>query len=365
MPNKQQVLQERLTAVQTHLSNWQVDALLIASATNRRWLSGFTGSNAQLLVTPDQATIATDSRYYQQATAQAPLFTLFKHERTEKETAVFLHQANAQKIGLEANHTTLEEAKKLEKAAPSVEWVHLNETVEPYRRIKAIAEVEAIQAAAAITDQAMSLVNEITHPGMSEKALAWELEKAMREAGADSMAFPIIVASGANASSPHHMTGDRQLQPGDAIIIDMGAQLNGYRSDMTRTFFLGNAPTSQFIEVYELVLAAQTAVLTQTRPGMKNKEIDSIARNLIGNAGHREHFGHGLGHGVGLDIHEDPFLSPRSHESETISAGMTLTVEPGVYIPGWGGVRIEDLTIITNEGLESLSHCPKNPIIPI
>ena len=365
MTHKQHIHQERLTAVQSHLSAWQVDALLITSATNRRWLSGFTGSNAQLLITPDQAIIATDFRHYQQAEVQAPLFTLFKHQRTEEDTAVFIQQANAHKIGLEAKHMTLAEAENLNKAASSIEWVQLSETVESMRQLKTSAEIEAIQAAAAITDHAMSLVNEITRPGMSERVLAWELEKAMRETGADSMAFPVIVASGPNAAFPHHATGDRQLQTGDAIIIDMGAQLNGYRSDMTRTFFLGNEPTAQFMEIYELVLRAQTAVLQQTRPDMHNKTIDSIARDIIATAGHREHFGHGLGHGVGLDIHENPFLSPRSPESETISAGMTLTVEPGVYIPGWGGVRIEDLTIITENGLKSLSHCPKNPIIPI
>ena len=329
MNQDQQIYQERLTAVQSHLSQWQIDAIYITNPTNRRWLSGFTGSNGQLLITPEQAIITTDFRYYQQAAEQSPLYTLFKHERLDEDTARFFEPFKSQKIGIESNHMTLEEARKLKFTAPSVNWIYLKSTVEPLRQIKTSAEIEAIQAAAGITDQAMSLVNEIAHPGMSEKALAWELEKAMREAGADSLAFPIIVASGPNAALPHHGTSNRQLQPGDAIIIDMGAKLNGYRSDMTRTFFLGNEPTPQFIEIYELVLQAQTAVLNQARPGMKNKAIDSIARDLIGDAGHREHFGHGLGHGVGLDIHEDPFLSPRSGDDETIMAGMILTVEPG------------------------------------
>ena len=365
MIQDQQIFQERLDAVRSRLAEWEVAAVLINSPTNRRWLSGFTGSNAQLLITPRQAIIATDFRYYLQAAEQAPLFTLFQHERTEKDTAVFLQQAHAGKIGLEAGHTTLTEAKKLQNAAPSITWVPLAKTIEPLRQLKTPAEITAIQAAAALTDQAMSQVNEIARPGMTEHELAWELEKTMRSAGADSLAFPIIVASGPNAALPHYTTGRRQLQMGDAIIIDMGAQLNSYRSDMTRTFFLGNEPTSQFMEVYELVLRAQTAVLAQTRPGMKNKTIDSIARDMIAAAGHGEHFGHGLGHGVGLDIHEDPFLSPRSPENEIVAAGMTLTVEPGVYLPGWGGARIEDLTVITDEGLIPLSRCPKNPIIPV
>ncbi|MCA9926743.1 MAG: M24 family metallopeptidase, partial [Anaerolineales bacterium] len=286
-------------------------------------------------------------------------------ERTEKDTAAFLQQANTHTIGLEAKHVTLEEAQKLEMADTTIAWQSLPETVEPLRAIKTPAEIEAIRAAAAITDHAMMQVNEIARPGMTERELAWELEKIMREAGADSLAFPTIVASGPNSALPHYATGSRRLQPGDPIIIDMGAKLNGYHSDMTRSFFLGEKASVHYWELYHLVLRAQTAVLAQVRPGMTNKTIDSLARDIITRAGHKEHFGHGLGHGVGLDIHENPFLSPRSPEDEIVSAGMTVTVEPGIYISNWGGIRIEDLTIITENGLESLSQCPKNPLIPV
>ncbi|MFQ5421022.1 MAG: M24 family metallopeptidase [Anaerolineae bacterium] len=365
MKQNQALYTNRLAAVRKQLASWDVAGVLIGSPANRRWLSGFTGSNAQLLITAEKAIIATDFRYYQQAAIQAPLYTLFKHERRAEDTAAFISSAAIPKIGLEANHTTLEEAQKLKKAAPDVAWVSLPEIVEPLRSIKTAAEIEDIRAAAAITDQAMLQVNEIVRPGMTERELAWKLEKTMREAGADSMAFPIIVASGANAALPHHMTSHRRLQPGDAMIIDMGAMVNGYHSDMTRSFFLGNEPTDKFWNVYKLVLRAQTAVLTTARPGMKNKDIYNIARDTIAQAGHQEHFGHGLGHGVGLNIHEDPLLSQRSAEDARIAAGMTLTVEPGVYIPGWGGIRIEDLTLITADGLTPISRCPKNPIIPI
>ncbi len=186
----------------------------------------------------------------------------------------------------------------------------------------------------------------------------------MRNTGAEAMAFSIIVASGPNSALPHHHPGDRKLQAGDALIVDMGAQLNGYKSDLTRSFFLGAQPSEQFWRVYNLVLGAETAVLQQARPGMTAADIDALARDPITAAGHGDDFGHGLGHGVGLDIHEAPFLSSRGQET-VIAPGMTATVEPGIYLPGWGGIRIEDLAVFTADRLTPLSHCPKDPVIPL
>ena len=359
------IYQERLTAVRKNLAAWHVEAILISSPANRRWLSGFTGSNAKLLVTANKAIIATDSRYYGQAAQEAPQFTLFKHERTTEDDAAFLNAGAAQTIGVEAKHVTLQEMGELETAVSAITFIPLPETVEPLRGVKSPSEIEVIRAAAAITDAAMARFHEIAQPGKSEREVAWQLEKTMRELGADAVAFPVIVASGPNAALPHHHPGNRQLQVGDSIIVDMGAMLNGYRSDMTRSFFLGNEPTEQYWHVYNCVLAAQTAVIAQMQPGMKNLEIDRIARDHIANAGHREHFGHGLGHGVGLDIHEDPFLSPRAQDDEYVTSRMTITIEPGIYIPDWGGVRIEDLAVFTETGVELLSHCAKTPVIPI
>lgn len=353
--------QNRLAAVRQQLETWQVDGVLITNSTNRHWLSGFTGSNAQLLVTKDEALLATDFRYWEQAAAQAPDFTLYKHQRRAEDDRAFLAATAAHRIGVEANDVTLANFTRLQEATTR-QLIPLVETVEPLRQIKSAAEIAAITAAAAITDQAMTQVNNLARPGMTEKELAWILERTMREAGADEMAFPVIVASGTNAALPHHHPGERPLQTGDTLIVDMGAQLNGYKSDMTRTFYLGNEPDAQFWTIYNLVLAAQTAVLTQAKPGMTSKTIDALARDHIAAAGHEAHFGHGLGHGVGLDIHEDPFLSHLRTE-KVVAVGMTVTVEPGVYIPGWGGVRIEDLCHVTNNGLESLSHCPKTPVI--
>ncbi|MEM7335500.1 MAG: aminopeptidase P family protein [Chloroflexota bacterium] len=356
---------QRLTAVRKKLTEWEADGALVTGYANYRWLSGFTGSNCKLLVTLDQALLATDFRYYEQAKQQSPHFTLFKHERRADDDKAFLDQAGATKIVVDACNISLDEFRKLKKLDDTIQWQPREHSIEFLRAIKTAAEIEKIKAAATITDFAMSQVNEIIRPGMKESEIAWELEKTMRNAGASGMAFDVLVASGPNSALPHHRAGDRQVQVGDAIIIDMGAMLDGYRSDLTRSFYLGSEPSDKFKEIFDIVQAAQTAVLQQAKPGMSCKSVDSIARDLIGEAGHHEHFGHGLGHGLGLDIHEEPFLSQRATDDKTIEVGMTLTVEPGIYIPSWGGIRIEDLTIIGENGLEVISHCPKNPIIPV
>lgn len=357
-----EIIQQRLTAVRAKFEEWKVDGLLIGSAANRRWLSGFTGSSGQLLVTREQAILATDARYWQQAAQEAPLFTLFKHQRTTEDAENFVWSAQVVKIGLEAQHTTLAEWHQLRKIK-RINWFSLPQTLEGLRGMKTAVERQAIQAAAAITDLAMSQVNQIAKIGMTEKQLAWELEKMMREAGADSMAFPVIVASGPNSALPHYRAGERPLQAGDILLIDMGAELDGYKSDLTRTFYLGGQPSDQFKYIYELVQMAQANALTHLRPGMTSQEGDALAREVIEDAGYAEHFGHGLGHSVGLEIHESPNLTWRYEEN--LPTQSVLTIEPGVYLPGWGGVRIEDLIYLTDDGPILLSQCPQNPFINV
>ena len=354
------IIQGRLTAVRAKFDGWKVHGLLIGSAANRRWLSGFTGSAGQLLITGKQAYLATDFRYWEQATREAPAYTLFKHQRTAEDAERFIRAALVDRIGVESQHTTIAELRQLQKIK-RINWFSLPETVEGLRAVKTAVEVEAIKAAAAITDYAMSQVNQIAKPGMTEKQLAWELEKMMHEAGADAIAFPVIVASGPNSALPHHRAGGRPLQAGDIVIIDMGAELNGYSSDLTRTFYLGSEPSPQFRHIYELVHLAQTNALQKLRPGMTSREGDALAREVIEDAGHKEHFGHGLGHGVGLEIHEAPALTWRYEER--LPAGSVITIEPGIYLTGWGGVRIEDLIYLAEDGAHLLSQCPKNPII--
>jgi Xaa-Pro aminopeptidase len=354
------IFEERLTAVRQKLTEWEVEGVLITSPANRRWLSGFTGSNGQLLITASQALIATDFRYFAQAGHEAPDFTLFKHQRTLEDTRGFLAAAQVGKIGVEAKHMTLAEMAELEQVE-AVEWVPLAATLEPLRMVKTAAEIQTIQKAAAITDEVMAQVPQIARVGMTEKEVAWALEKALRQAGAEALAFDIIVASGANSALPHHHPSNRRLQAGDPLVLDMGAQVAGYKSDLTRSFYLGPKASVHYFELYQLVLRAQTAVFQQAKPGMNLKAVDALARDVLERAGHAEHFGHGLGHGLGLDIHEDPFFSPRASEEDIIEVGMIVTIEPGCYVPDYGGIRLEDLARMTPDGLVSLSHCPKQP----
>lgn len=358
------ILHERLAMIRNKLPEWRVDGILITGPTNRRWASGFTGSAGKLLITAEQALLATDFRYWAQSQKEAPAFELFKHRRTDADDKRLLQTAAAASLALEAKEITLHDATKLQQLGAEIQWVALESSVEEMRQVKTAVELEALQAAAAIADYAMAQVNEIAHVGMTERALAWELEKIMRERGADGLAFDIIVASGPNSALPHYHPADRQLQEGDSIVIDMGCQLNGYRSDLTRSFHLGNKPSDRFWEIYNLTLAGQTAAIEKIRPGMTLLEADATARNVITAGGYGDEFGHGLGHGVGLDIHETPFMSPRASAEERLVAGVALTIEPGIYIPNWGGVRIEDFVQVTEEGVKFISHCPKNPIIP-
>lgn len=353
----------RLKIIRERFSTWGVDAILISSSTNRRWLSGFSGSSGRLLITRQQAILATDSRYWEQARAEAPGCELYKDQRQHEDTITLIRSVNGERIGLEANQVTLSDAAKLESIA-GVTWVPLDQPVEPLRRIKSASEIEAIRAAAAITDQAMALVPQLVHPGINERELAWELEKTMRENGADAMAFPLIVAFGPNSALPHHQPSDRRLRDGEIVLVDMGAELSGYKSDLTRTFFAGKEADEQFLTVYNLVHSALRTAADNIQPEISSKEAYDLAMDVISDGGHREHFSHGLGHGVGLDIHEDPFLSA-TRPAQKISAGMVITIEPGIYLPGWGGVRIEDLVLVTESGTETISKCPKIPNIPI
>jgi Xaa-Pro aminopeptidase len=364
MTTNHQIIRNRLSAVRSKLPEWGVDGLFIGSPSNRRWLSGFTGSSGYLIVTADRALIGADFRYWSRAAREAPDFELVKLDGGVKERMkMLLNESAVSSLGVEGEMTLAEFAMLESLEGVSIEFIPITEPVEPLRQTKTVAEIEAIRAAAAITDQAMSAVNEIIRPGMSEKQVAWELEKIMREAGADSMAFPVIVASGPNGAFAHHSSSDRKLKVGDPIIVDMGASLNGYQSDLTRTFYLGNEPDEKFWEIYNIVHEAQKAALNEIKAGKSGKAIDQAARDHIKQAGYEKAFGHGLGHGVGLDIHEGPRLSQTAENDPPLPTGAVVTVEPGIYLEGWGGVRIEDLVLVTDTGVEILSRCSKNPII--
>lgn len=358
------VMLDRLALVRAKLDDWDVDGVYITNATNRRWLSGFTGSSGYLVITRDQAIIATDSRYTIQAAVQSPHFTLYKQASEPDEAQRVIEQAGVHSLAVEGDDMTVSALDKLRSATEGVQWQALDNLIAPLRQVKSEDELATISRAAAITDRAMQQVPLLATPGMTERELAWALERFMRESGADALAFEIIVASGPNAARPHHHPGDRELQEGDAIIIDMGAALDGYRSDLTRTFFLGSTPDERFTEVYKTTLAAQTAALEGLRAGISGKTAHMLAHDVISDAGYGENFGHGLGHGLGLDIHEQPRLSRMAPDTPLL-AGSVVTVEPGIYLEGWGGVRIEDLVVLTEDGIVLLSHAPKEPIIAL
>ncbi len=354
---------DRLSAIRANFDAWQVDALLLTSPANRRWASGFTGSAAHVLIGRDRAVLATDSRYWERAAQEAPDYEVFQLREAKDDMRNFLALAGGPRIGLEARHVTLAFHKQLA-SNEGIAWVPLPATVEALRAVKSADELAIIRAAARLTDMAVALVPQLARPGVTEHAIAWELEKAMREAGAEGVAFDIIVASGPNSALPHHHSGDRQLQAGDIVIVDLGARVDGYNSDLTRSFYLGETADDAFWSLYNTVSAAHQAAIAGIRPGVTGKAVDALARDLITAAGHGDHFGHGTGHGVGLEIHEEPRFS-RLAESTVIPAGAVMTVEPGIYLPGYGGVRIEDLLLVTADGAEYLSGAPQTPLIAI
>lgn len=356
-------MSDKLNRFRERFDKWRVDGVLISSPANRRWLSGFTGSAGKVLVTRDRAILSTDSRYWERAAQEAPLFDIFQQKGIPEDMGDFLKAGGGERLGFEANHVTVAELKNLRKEK-SFRWKALYSTLEPLRAVKSAGELEAIREAARITDETVSQVPRLAKIGASERAVAWELEKFMREAGADGLGFDIIVASGPNSALPHHHPGDRLLQPDDIVIVDLGAEIRGYRSDLTRTFYMGESAGEDFWDIFNTVHRAEVAAIEGIRPNVTGKAIDALARDIITTAGHGEHFGHGTGHSVGLEIHESPRFSVLA-EKMLIPEGAVMTVEPGIYLPGYGGVRIEDLVLVTAEGVEYLSSAPKSPLIPL
>lgn len=356
-------MNNKLSLVRDSLEKWRVEGLLITNPANRRWLSGFTGSAGMVLVTKDKAILSTDSRYWEQAERQAPDFELYRARAAKDDLQNFLAMGGASSIGFEAKHVTVADYRTY-KREKKFHWRALTATVEPFRAVKTAEELSAIRAAARITDDTVGQVPRLAKPGVTERAIAWELEKFMREAGADAPGFDIIVASGPNSALPHHHPGERPLEAGDIIVVDLGSEVDGYRSDLTRSFYLGDTPDDTFWNIYNTVLEAQVTAIEGIRSGVNGKSIDSLARNIITDAGYGDNFGHGTGHSLGLEIHESPRFSINS-QKDVVRSGTVMTVEPGIYLPGYGGVRIEDLVVVTDDGAEYLSHAPKLPIIPI
>ncbi len=347
----------RLTKLREALAAEGLDAILITQPENRRYLSGFTGSAGVLLISQDQAVLATDFRYYEQVEKQAPDFRLAKiTDKFEPLLPDLVHQLGAKMVGFESAHLTVDQHQEWQKVAKDFELVPTKELVEGIRAVKDEEELGKIKQAIALTDEAFAHIVNFIQPDMTEKEVAWELEVFMRTHGAEKLAFDLIVGSGPNGAMPHATISGRAIRAGEPIVMDMGAATDGYHSDLTRTICVGR-PDQKFGEIYSIVLEAQVAAEQSLRPGMTGKEADSIARQVIEEAGYGKHYGHGLGHGVGLAVHEKPGVGRLSED--VLQPGMVFTIEPGIYLPGWGGVRIEDIVVMREDGVEVLTQASK------
>jgi len=347
----------RLERLRGSLAKKELDGVFISQPQNRHYLSGFDGSAGYLLITSKEAVIATDFRYLEQVKIQSPDYRLFQIGGNATEWFPRLtSESKLARLGFEAGDINYSLywllSDSLKKAESSLKLVPTEGLVESLRTVKEPEEIELIVKAVEITDRAFGHIEGVIKPGMTEKEVAWELEKFQRERGSQTMPFDVIVASGPNAALPHHKPSERKINSGEPIVIDMGARVGGYCSDFSRTLCLGE-PDETFKKVYDIVLGAQLAAIALIKEGMNGQEADSFARTVIEEAGYAEAFGHSLGHGVGLAEHENPRLGPNS--TEELASGMVFSIEPGIYLPGWGGVRIEDLAVIENGEITVLS----------
>lgn len=356
-------IQARLAALGQAIAEQRVDALLVTTPENRHYLTGFTGSAGLLLVTPTAARLIVDGRYYERAAQEAPDVPQVRGGMALMDALEpVIRELGATRVGYEAEHMTVSQLAKFQGKAPEVDWVPLTGLVERLRLAKSPAELAALRRALALADRAMEHAWAVAAPGMTERELAWRIEVFMREHGAQAVAFELIVGAGENGALPHHTPGDRPIAAGEPIVVDIGARLDGYHSDLTRTFSLGPARDPEYATVWQVVEDANQAGRAALRAGATGREVDRAARAVIEAAGYGEAFGHGLGHGVGLQIHESPRLSPAADDTPLVE-GTVVTIEPGIYLPGRFGVRIEDVARIGPHGAEILTQVAKPMVV--
>lgn len=352
--------ENRLEKMRPLLRQYDVDAMVISNPTNLRYMSGFDGTSAVLLIGAKDACLITDFRYTEQATAQAVGFTIHRQEGDLYRTmADLIVEKGWRRVAFEAKHVTFAEHREMMEKL-SADLVPVDESAESLRLIKSGAELALIRKGAAITAKAFDYICSIIKPGLSERELGLDLEMYLKRRGAEEKSFNFIVASGERGAMPHGIASARNMKSGELVTIDYGAVFDGYATDMTRTVALGE-PGKKNREIYTVVQEAQRTAAEAVRPGIAAREVDGIARRIIEKAGYSQYFGHGLGHGVGLDTHEQPVLSPRS--DTILKPGMVITVEPGIYIGGFGGVRIEDMLVVTANGAEVLTEAARDLVI--
>jgi len=355
-------LKNRLNKLRQKLAENKVDAFLVSRAESRYYLSGFDGSAGFLLITPQNTILATDFRYIEQARKQAPDYEIF--QVTNDITDWFprlVAEFKLKRLGFEAGHITFALYQRLtdalNRAESRTELTPLDKLVESLRAIKEPEEIELIVKASAITDSAFEYIEDIVRIGMTEKEVAWEIEKFMREQGSQAIPFDVIAAAGSNSALPHAKPSGHAIISGEPILIDIGAKIGGYGSDLSRTICIGSGDDT-FNKVYDTVLRAQLAAVAGIREGMTGGEADRVARKVIEQGGYGKAFGHSLGHGVGLVPHELPRLGPNSEEH--LVNGIVFTIEPGIYLNGWGGVRIEDTVVMESGRIRVISKARKD-----
>ena len=348
------------------LSDLDAGAFLIVNLegsdlVSQRYLTGFTGEGA-LLLSERGSLLLTDSRYTEQARREVPGLALKEVKgKYVAAVATAINELRVSRVAFAAKRMSHYWVQRLDEQA-GAEMIALDDPVGGLRRVKHPEEMERIRRATKLAEAALTELLPKIEAGQSEQELALELELIMRRNGAEKAAFDLIVASGENSAHPHHRPQKRRLQKGDLLLFDIGAQVDGYCCDLTRVFAVGEVPV-RTLEIYDLVLRANRAGVAAVKAGASGKAVDAVARQVIDEGGHKEHFGHGVGHGVGLEVHEAPSLS--SVSEDTLETGMVVTVEPGVYLPGFGGTRIEDLVVVTKDGCEVLTSFPRDRLTEV
>ena len=352
---------DRIARLRQQLAENELDGILVSQPQNRYYLSGFRSSEGYLLMTHENTIIAVDFRYIEQAKRQCPDYELFQIKGSMADWFPQLVSGlGLKKLAFEASDVSFalyrQLANIMTKSKLTFRLVPTERLVELLRIIKEPEEIEFITKAISISDGACEYVQSVIHAGMTELEIAWEIEKFMREHGSEALPFDIIVASGPNAALPHASASDRRIGEGEPVLIDIGARCNGYGSDLSRTLCVGS-PNDTYKKIYDTILGAQLSAIELIKEGMTGEEADALARTVVEEGGYGEAFGHALGHGVGLAPHEAPRLGTRS--TDILTNGMVFTIEPGIYISGWGGVRIEDIGVMENGRVKILSHARK------
>lgn len=350
------MLKDRRSRLLPFFESTNADAILITNLKNIRYFSGFSGSEGALLLTREKGWFLCDSRYTTQAEHEVHDLEIRKFSIKYEELCSLIKEEKLGRVACEGDHLVVADFIQLSKRLTGSSLVAMEDSLAVVRSWKSSCEIRQLEEVAALSSQALLNTLPLLKPGITEKTFAMELEFEMRRNGADGIAFDFIVASGERGSMPHGVASEKQIQTGEMVTVDFGALKNGYHSDETITIAVGQ-PDEELLKIHRIVKEAHDKAIESVKPGISCRDLDSVAREHIDKNGYGEFFGHGLGHGVGLDIHEKPTLSPRS--VATVEEGMVFTIEPGIYLPGKGGVRIEDTVVVTQTGCKVITNAPK------